>query len=425
MRGWSPATLLLFLLHSHVIRVVVGFSVYGTENGIDVDGDEPVCIFAELEAPYSDNGRQPTEGDQSDNEDGDRSESDGDQQGPVAVPPAEDSPIFGLIEDVNSVQDETDVDGIDAAAQILAELDDALFAAEKAFSSGTTSSSTESSGTASPRTSSEGPGSTVSTEGSRGSTGSSSTEGSRGTTGSSSPTSSGESSAPGFRTRHLEGTDLDRQDVQLLSSCFNGTFVTLEALDLEQQSSLFRSLPYTFRLQVQTNASDLFPQPESDASFSASLFFRFVLCNALKSGYCNPVVPDPKENDSNSTVVVLTDSTTLVGTVDKKRKMVFSNWALPSTTEVDADSRTVALDPVDVRLRVPRETPLGLYRLVVHTLLVMVANDGGEVTVKRLDTTAQGDVSDMVQRLFFFLTQCYFTYHEPFLVLRHFYRCPL
>ena len=288
------STSLAILLSVNRNMLARGNSVlYGTNNGYDVGGDEPVCFLSEFGVPQTSSQNRTDFG------------SDPIRNGP--------SSFYDILEKGSSVESEGDVASIQAASQLIAELDDALF---------------------------------------------------------------------------YQRLDLNRK-VELLDACYNGTNVQVRALDLGANSSMYRGFPYSFRISLGMSATDILSSTNS--SFITGVFFRLALCDALKAGYCNPVVANATDN--NPTVVVVSNSSnhTLVGKVDRKRKMVFSPWVLPLTT-YKSDPNQITLKPLDVRFQVPKATPAGVYRFVAHVLLVLLEH-GATSEVKRLDMAAKGEVS--------------------------------
>ncbi|KAL7572091.1 hypothetical protein ACA910_001733 [Epithemia clementina (nom. ined.)] len=184
--------------------------------------------------------------------------------------------------------------------------------------------------------------------------------------------------------------DLNREFVELLDSCYNGTFVELNALSLEPGWSMYRTLWYSFRVNARIDVTELLPT--TDLPYAAILMFRFVLCDAIKTGFCNPFVKNPVDN--NSTVIAMSPATprSIVGMVDLASSTIFSPWVLPRNTQIVAETDELIVEDVEIQFTVPITTPIGLYRLVLHTMVVLETNDTYASTVRRLDTAAKADV---------------------------------
>lgn len=184
----------------------------------------------------------------------------------------------------------------------------------------------------------------------------------------------------------------NQEEGGLLEDCFNGTFLETRALDSNPQSTLYRTFKYAFRVNILLNVSNLLQRANS--SFASGLFFRFVLCNAERSGFCNPFVRTPV--DKKSTIVPVPASQSLWDIVDSDQKMVFTPWAIPVNAKLDIETNQITLEELEVHFTVSKGTPIGEYHLILHAMLVLSTNDDSNtLIVHRLDVAAKAEVSDL------------------------------
>lgn len=184
-------------------------------------------------------------------------------------------------------------------------------------------------------------------------------------------------------------------DFQLLPSCFTGTDLDVEPLDLVEDRRLETGSNYTFRFTTQvllSEISDKIPQMGN-----STIFCRFLLCDAIEQGFCNPI-KDTREFDASlqpSDTDLDADNTDRFESGADKWKyeqgrvlkgisdgpLVLSRWVKWTLREKDKGNdlyRTV----VDITLNLPKGIRNGSYFFIGH--VVMIFDLGGGV-FERID----------------------------------------
>jgi hypothetical protein len=89
--------------------------------------------------------------------------------------------------------------------------------------------------------------------------------------------------------------------VNLLPSCYNGTNLTVNPLNLGPNSEMLLGVPYTFRLELQMDLSVVNEDISVDQlNGVTTMHFRLHFCDALQQGPCNPL-RDTRGSDATLT----------------------------------------------------------------------------------------------------------------------------
>jgi 7 transmembrane sweet-taste receptor of 3 GCPR len=192
----------------------------------------------------------------------------------------------------------------------------------------------------------------------------------------------------------------------VLLQCFNGTQMEVVPLDLADDRQLLTGQPHTFRLRIQANVSDINQQIAIHAlNGRSTIFFRLLLCDAIKKGFCNPLI-DSRNIDSQlkpyQTDVGVTDesrdfpedasrwvydeNTTLRGLTEDDGVLVFSRWCRWSLKQVTPEN-PVFNATVDISLQLPEQgVRSGAYFFIGHTVLNFdLGGEGANATFQRVD----------------------------------------
>ena len=170
----------------------------------------------------------------------------------------------------------------------------------------------------------------------------------------------------------------DADDTTLLSSCFPGTDLDVEPLDLPSDRTLFTGQNYTFRLQLQVDLSNVSDEISIESLGGASAYHcRLVLCDAIRDGFCNPL-EDSREIDNDSS-----SETDLDGEAPDNFRYNQGNALLGLDNDLQVISRWVRWTlreqevggslyqaTVDITLQLPRGTRPGAYFFVGHAVVV-------------------------------------------------------
>jgi hypothetical protein len=182
-------------------------------------------------------------------------------------------------------------------------------------------------------------------------------------------------------------------EFELLSSCFEGTDLDVEPLDLGADRLLETGSNYTFRVPLQVLLSQI-----SDKRIgNYTIFVRFILCDAIRQGFCSPL-QDTRELDQNLRPFQTdldadeTDSfedgdnkwqyqqgNVLLGIADGL--IVLSRWVKWTLREVEKDSDLYKAS-VDITLQLPKGIREGAYFFIGHVVMNFEESDGN---IERVD----------------------------------------
>ena len=157
-------------------------------------------------------------------------------------------------------------------------------------------------------------------------------------------------------------------------------------MDIGTDRQLLTGIPHTFRLQLQADVSQIDERIAIQAlNGKSTIFFRLLLCDAIKQGFCRPVV-DTREFDSSLTKKSVTDlgageeevfandatrwvykeNTTLIGHNDGL--LVFSRWCRWTLRQLTPET-PIFTTSVNITLQLPQGIRSGAYFFVGHTVL--------------------------------------------------------
>jgi hypothetical protein len=187
----------------------------------------------------------------------------------------------------------------------------------------------------------------------------------------------------------------ENTEVELLRSCFEGTDLDVEPLDLGADRLLETGSNYTFRVTLQvllSQISDTIPQLGN-----STIFVRFLLCDAIKEGFCNPLQDtrqldknlrpfdtdfDADETDSfkdGANKWQYQEGKVLLGIPDGL--IVLSRWVEWTLREVETDS-DLYKSSVDITLQLPEGIKGGGYFFISHVVMHFDVGDG---LIERVD----------------------------------------
>mmetsp|Transcript_3246 Transcript_3246/g.6670 ORF Transcript_3246/g.6670 Transcript_3246/m.6670 type:complete len:726 (-) Transcript_3246:3908-6085(-) len=192
------------------------------------------------------------------------------------------------------------------------------------------------------------------------------------------------------------GDDGSPTTIELLRRCPPGTNISVIALDLTTKPTdvngfettsylMYPEVPYTFRVNFEMDTRFI----SGGNHTNQGLLFRFVMCELIDGGWCDPTfVTDP--NSDGLKVIVNATSDPIRGFVNAQGQIVQSPWILAETTH---DGTRIILQDLDVLYLVPTLTPRRLYRFVLHAALLLEVDEGtesNETLVKRIDAGTLG-----------------------------------
>jgi hypothetical protein len=184
-------------------------------------------------------------------------------------------------------------------------------------------------------------------------------------------------------------------EFELLRRCFEGTDLDVEPLGLAGDRLLETGSNYTFRVTLQvllSQISDKIPQLGN-----STIFVRFLLCDAIKQGFCNPL-QDTRELDQNvrpsDTDFDASETDSFEGGDNKWRYqqgnallgiadglIVLSRWVKWTLREVENDSDLYKTS-VDITLQLPEGIRQGAYFFIGHVVMNFDVGDG---LIERVD----------------------------------------
>jgi hypothetical protein len=182
---------------------------------------------------------------------------------------------------------------------------------------------------------------------------------------------------------------------ELLPTCFEGTDLDVEPLDLGADRRLVTGSDHTFRVKLQvllSQISDRIPQ-----LVNSTIHVRFLLCDAIRQGFCNPL-QDTREKDNNvvpSETDVDADETdsfeegefkwryeegrSLLGISDGF--IVLSRWVRWTLSEIEPGS-DLYNTTVDITIQLPEGIREGAYFFIGHVVMNFEVGDG---IIERVD----------------------------------------
>ena len=160
--------------------------------------------------------------------------------------------------------------------------------------------------------------------------------------------------------------------------------------------------PYTFRLQLQADVSQIDEQIAIQALNGKSIiFFRLLLCDAIKQGFCRPLI-DTREIDStvkksqtdlgagenevfanDTSRWHFTENMTLLGIEEEDGLLVFSRWCRWTLRQVTPE-QPIFNTTANISIQLPHGVRSGAYFFVGHTVLNFDLNS----TILRVDVAS-------------------------------------
>ena len=186
---------------------------------------------------------------------------------------------------------------------------------------------------------------------------------------------------------------------QFFRQCPNGTEIAINITNVEEDPeiedpvpSMFPGKPYGYRINLRIPNSPIQPiQPISSSSLRRIFLFRFVICDLLRAGWCNPILAPPIEPREagegiqgfdgalSGIVGVSNASSTLYGITDFQSGVVQTNWAAPIEYD-DSTFDDIEAENYLIAVQLPANVPLADYRIVMQTTLLWYDEGTNTVT---------------------------------------------
>ena len=190
----------------------------------------------------------------------------------------------------------------------------------------------------------------------------------------------------------------------LLPSCYEGTSLTVEPLDVEHHHrQLITDTTYTFRLTLKTNVSNIDPNILVGALNNRStIHVRLQLCDAIQQGFCSPMwdsrildsdltpaetdlgaAPDAEFPDGPAKWNYVPGEQTLLGIAKAKNgTVVFMRWCRWTLRQLTPDSPALKT-AIDISFQLPKGMRTGAYFFIGHAVMNFDMPDG--VSMQRID----------------------------------------
>jgi len=186
--------------------------------------------------------------------------------------------------------------------------------------------------------------------------------------------------------------------LKLLQTCYNGTSLVVEPLDLGPDRVFFTEQNYTFRIKLETNLSNI--NDNINLQGDSTVFLRLIMCDAIREGFCDPFVDlrdvyasvRPVDSDLAASPDQAfekgdgkwnyKEGDALLGIQTKDTFIVsrWVKWKLKKTKTVDDVYRTA----VDITLQLKKGTRRAPYFFIAH---VVMNFNIGDVQLERVDVT--------------------------------------
>jgi hypothetical protein len=184
-------------------------------------------------------------------------------------------------------------------------------------------------------------------------------------------------------------------EFELLPSCFEGTDLDVEPLDLGADRLLETGLNYTFRVTLEvllSQISDKIPKLSN-----STIYMRFLLCDTFILGFCNPLqdtrelernlAPFETDFDADETDAFedgankwqYEQGKALLGVSDGP--FVLSRWVKWTLYQVETDSDLYKTS-VDITIQLPKGIREGAYSFIGHAVMNFDVGDG---IIERVD----------------------------------------
>ena len=196
----------------------------------------------------------------------------------------------------------------------------------------------------------------------------------------------------------------DVKPATLLPSCYEGTDLTVELLNVEQHHrQLITNKTYTFRMNLQANVSNINPDIlVKSLNGRSTIHVRLQLCDAIELGFCSPMwdsrfwdsdltpsdtdlgaAPDAQFPDGAAKWKYVPGEQTLLG-IDKARdgKVVFMRWCRWTLRQLTPDSPAFSTS-IDISFQLPKGMRTGAYFFLGQAVMNFDLPDG--VSVQRID----------------------------------------
>ena len=178
--------------------------------------------------------------------------------------------------------------------------------------------------------------------------------------------------------------------------------MNVSPVNIGTDRQLLTGVPHTFRLQLQADVSHIDEQIAIQAlNGRSTIFFRLLLCDAIKQGFCRPLV-DTREIDSSltrsmtdlgsskddvfandTTRWIYKEGTTLIGIKENDGLLVFSRWCRWTLRQLTPQT-PIFNTAVNVTLQLPQGIRSGAYFFVGHTVMNFDLN----TTILRVDVAS-------------------------------------
>jgi hypothetical protein len=174
-------------------------------------------------------------------------------------------------------------------------------------------------------------------------------------------------------------------------------------VDLDSNRQLLTGIPHTFRLLLKADVSQINDQIALQAlNGNSTIFFRLLLCDAIKQGFCRPFIDTRKIDNTvtksmtdlgagkddvfanDTTRWIYKQNTTLLGLKKEDNGiLVFSRWCRWTLHQLTPDSPKFETS-VNISLQLPIGIRSGAYFFVGHTVMNFDLN----TTILRVDVAS-------------------------------------
>ena len=177
--------------------------------------------------------------------------------------------------------------------------------------------------------------------------------------------------------------DENQTSTKLLSQCFPESGLKVVPTNLDEDSTILTTRDYTFEIRLEAVLKFIDPDIVLNSTFTKG-YVRLLMCDALKRGFCNPLVDlrDPLSDivDPNDELrYKYTQGDVLETASDDNGAVSFSRWVEWEFKTNETDSEPSLEDPytliVDITLQLPEGTEAAPYFFIAHSVLTFDLKD--------------------------------------------------